>query len=315
MALPSERPVKRRPRLREFEAAPKPLRMLFVGNCQSASIGRLAGRLTQGRVRLDGVREQQIAELFGEGATFVGLVKRLEHIFLMPASRFERRVRGNPPANVTIVPALVYSGFFPDMVEVLADGEPLGGFAGGFHSAIAYSAFMHGLSAEQAMRLFNRRVFEHLGYFAYCDQSLEALRETFRGTPVNIDAHLPRWFRSGIFMYTLNHPTPTVMADVATDLLRHAGVTQLVEADEVAANADDEMARSRVWPVYDEIAAHLGVRPRRYLKLPEVQGAHMVELDRFISLSMRYFESIGKDRLSCERMKWSGYSTLPDFLS
>jgi hypothetical protein len=73
---------------------------------------------------------------------------------------------------------------------------------------------------------------------------------------LDLGADFVRWTRRGCFMYSVNHPKPYVMYDIARMLLRRVGrPSGPIEFDTYAV---DDIVRGYIFPVYPEIAESYG---------------------------------------------------------
>jgi hypothetical protein len=121
-------------------------------------------------------------------------------------------------------PSLAFSAYHPDLI-LISDptrGNQLVNCAtGSYHSALALFAYRAGWPAEAALRLYRREVFAALGYFQVWRGAAEALLDQGRQFGLDLSADFLRWANRGCFMYSINHPKPHVLYDIARKLLRY----------------------------------------------------------------------------------------------
>jgi len=163
--------------------------------------------------------------------------------------------------NVTRTPAVTFAAFHPDLVYLLdatRGDRHLEGPLRHYHSALATFAFRIGLKLEEANALFNRNVFEAVGYFDVWNPAAAAFLEEARSYDLDLSTELMNWSRRGAFMYSIVHPKPFVLASIARRLFDKAGLPILNE--DCDAYAIDDLARAEIFPVYPEIAQLYGVR-------------------------------------------------------
>lgn len=157
-------------------------------------------------------------------------------------------------------PSLAFSAYHPDLI-LISDptrGNQLVNCAtGSYHSALALFAYRAGWPAEAALRLYRREVFAALGYFQVWRGAAEALLDQGRQFGLDLSADFLRWANRGCFMYSINHPKPHVLYDIARKLLRGVGLTS--EPIDFDTYAVDDIVRGYVFPVYPEIAEFYGV--------------------------------------------------------
>jgi hypothetical protein len=160
-----------------------------------------------------------------------------------------------------LLPTLIFTGFHPDQVYVhdVAKGDaPINGPIGPYHSALAFFAYRAGLPVDAALRLFNREVFDIVGYFDVWNGATEALLKEGQKFSLDFREDLLRWTRRGCFMYSSLHPKPFVFFDFARQLMQRAGAPMRpVNFDDYAV---DDLVRGSVYPVYPEIGEFYGIQ-------------------------------------------------------
>ena len=159
------------------------------------------------------------------------------------------------------IPLITFAAFHPDCVYVGGTGDdrraPVFGPLGPYHSALALFAFRNGLSPREANALFDDNVFEALRYFDFWSQaSAELIDGVKRTCGLDLSAELGGWARRGVFMYTVNHPKPFVLVDVAKKLLKHMGIS--VPDIDYENYLIDDFIRYPIFPVYPPVGARYG---------------------------------------------------------
>jgi hypothetical protein len=156
-------------------------------------------------------------------------------------------------------PLLIFAAYHPDLILIYNPTQRnrlIHCGTGPYHSALVFFAYRAGLSVEAALRLFRREVFEAVGYFDVWQGSATAMLEQGRQYGLDLGADFVRWTRRGCFMYSVNHPKPYVMYDIARMLLRRVGrPSEPIEFDTYAV---DDIVRGYIFPVYPEIAESYG---------------------------------------------------------
>ena len=238
-------------------------RIAVVGTCQSFSVA-YAIKLLRPEAKVDHfpVMSRSHAPL----ETFIKTLKTYDYVLLndfprgfIPgggSSELRDRLR-----KTFVVPTITFSAFHPDSISVGDDEvrSPIFGPLGPYHSAIALFAFRKGLPLEEANALFNRNVFEALGYFDFWnDASAELIDRCKRESDLDLSAEFMVWTRRGIFMHTINHPKPFVLVDVARKLLAHMGLPAPDTDTDCDAYMIDDFLRYPIFPVYPQLAAHFG---------------------------------------------------------
>jgi hypothetical protein len=158
-------------------------------------------------------------------------------------------------------PAIVFAGFHPDLVYLQdarrGDAQILGPL-GMLHSALCIFAYLEGLSIEEANGLYNRNVYEALGYFDVWNGAAADFLETAKSQfNLDLSGELMNWTRRGAFMYSLAHPKPFVLFDLAKRLFAEAKLP--VPDVNFDYYAIDDLARSEIFPIYPPVGELLGV--------------------------------------------------------
>jgi hypothetical protein len=157
-----------------------------------------------------------------------------------------------------IYPHIHFHAFHPDLTYVARTVDGRQALIPDYQSAICVGAFAQGLSPDQAVSLFNRQVFEALGYFDEWDESVRLLEQRFTQYGVDFRKFFLRVKRRSPFMLSTDHPkiaaVTTMAARVAIDLL---GEPESL-ADRPVYIGDH--LSGLYWPVYPEIGEFYGCR-------------------------------------------------------
>lgn len=222
-------------------------------------------------------------------------------------------------ARVRPLPTIDTLGFHPDCAYVHVQGKVVDSPIGAYHSVLVLWGFLQGWSVQATRDLFNAQVFGHLGFFDLHAAGVNHLVNKGRQCSMPVHRWLAAWHASGVWMHTINHPKPLVLADVALHCLAALGIVGVAEARDVV---DDELARSPCWPVYPEVAQALGLRtPGSYAfkgaHRPADQGksVHYMGLDAFIEASFVLYARYAPGDLQCDRLQAQAFKSLPDFLT
>lgn len=211
-------------------------------------------------------------------------------------------------------PFVTFGAFHPDAIYLRWPGGRR--YAVGpndvVHSRIAIECFRRGYDEQRTRDAFNADVYEALGFFSVWQKETAALGARLRAHGFDLDDMLPGWMRGGCFMHMPTHPKAMVIADLMLELFRRHGVP--VENANVAAIMDDAFA-ARIFPVYPEIAARLGVPEcgGHVFKLPkysyndnnEREKKEYLSLDEFIYLSFRSYRRTGLERVEVPRIDFA----------
>ncbi|MEA2832224.1 MAG: hypothetical protein QOG66_426 [Methylobacteriaceae bacterium] len=286
-------------------------RIAVVANCQSFGLAYAMKLLN-----LDATvhRFPIIYKSWTDGRTLARTLKLYDYVFFQPfGPGYVRGGSGHPVLeelrDAIQLPTLTFTGFHPDQVfiydRVKGDQAPIIGPLGPYHSGLAFFAYRAGLPVEAALRLFNRDVFDTVGYFDVWNGATEAFLQEGQRFSLDFREDLLRWSRRGCFMYSNIHPKPFVFYDFARQLMRRAGVPlNTVNFDDYAI---DDLVRGFVYPVYPEIAEHYGIQGSYIFK-----GAHFSfgtdvgefwDLRQFVTDCYRAYAKYPPHQLANERVQ------------
>ncbi|WP_309627527.1 WcbI family polysaccharide biosynthesis putative acetyltransferase [Brevundimonas sp.] len=235
-------------------------RAFVLGNCQAEGISdwmrAAAAEMTVENASIAGVAPGDA----GAAAAWSGVIDRSDTVFCQLTDAQLADYNLPSPGDMARVgkifvrlPVVAFKGFQPDCTYVFVGGHAAAGAMGPYHSAIAVAAFMEGLSVERAIGLFNTFVYAALGYMAEFEAASTVLLEKAREMGLDLSSGVRR--DGSVFMHTINHPSITILGEVAIQALARAGITSSANAPA----PHDVLGDSFRWPVYPEIAARLGV--------------------------------------------------------
>jgi hypothetical protein len=254
------------PRLAKFRRLPPSTgpRIAVLGNCQSYGVA-YAMKLLDPTAQVD--HYSAIRKTLADMDLLAKTLSRYERVFIQkfPAGiirggDWEELLRRLD--NASLFPTVSFAAFQPDLVYLLDStrgNKALNGPLRPYHSALAVFAFRIGLSVEEANGLFNRNVFESVGYFDVWNAAARELLDNAKGEfDIDLSADLMNWSRRGVFMYSIVHPKPFVLADLAKRVFEKAGLA--IRHDNFSDYAIDDLARAEIFPVYPEIGELFGLR-------------------------------------------------------
>jgi len=205
---------------------------------------------------------------------------------------------------VVYLPTIAFTGFHPDCSYIFCESGVLKGYCSDLHSNIVVSSYLLGLSKERVSKLFNRFIFSHLGYDHAFDLSRSALFENFGREDYPIEEYFDRWARTlGTFMYTMNHPHISVMADLCALALDKSGLVRSPSASNDG--LDDYLGREFIWPVYPGLN-----NPDRCGSTTFMRSTHdtppqhrrEISLDEFIAGSYEIYSNTPIDELKASNI-------------
>ena len=193
--------------------------------------------------------------------------------------------------RIQFVPAVVFAAFHPDITYLeRLDGSRVQTPMTDYNSAIAVAAYLSGFDVERTLRLYNAYTYQALGHFDLVESSSRSLLADFASRGLDMTTPLSRWLQHpDAFMYSMNHPRSFVLADVAVEAARAAGLAVDPLVRELEA-MPDRLAEWVVYPVYKEIAARLGKVGNYHFKLLGSEPQSRMTLLDFVAQSFARYD-------------------------
>ena len=207
--------TKRRSKKRSMSPPESP-RIAIIGGCQVRGLAAATkvlvpqASVSAWHVGLHDIDDAKLFEQLGEFDLIISQVSLYAGHEQLDITRLRQA-----DYPVVYLPTIAFTGFHPDCSYIFCESGVLKGYCSDLHSNIVVSSYLLGLSKERVSKLFNRFIFSHLGYDHAFDLSRSALFENFGREDYPIEEYFDRWARTlGTFMYTMNHPHISVMADL-----------------------------------------------------------------------------------------------------
>ncbi|MCJ2136919.1 WcbI family polysaccharide biosynthesis putative acetyltransferase [Methylobacterium sp. J-026] len=288
--------------VRQSQGSP---RLLVIGGEQSAAVAHAMACIAP---------EATVTYKTADDATKLYAAERLlaefgrhDFVFLsadLPLCRNGGAIAGLHGPKVARVPVITFAAFHPDQVRVGSYSRVLvTGPMGQSHSALVLFGYLSRLSQGEVLKLFQRRVFERVGYFDAWDKAAEQLRKLGAEAGYDLEASIARWMRRGCFMHSTNQIKLHVIVDLARELLDRGGVCHQ------QCNLEDYLSgdpgRGESWPVYPEIAAHYGVAGSALFLRPASgrrSSRSTMPLNRFVEESFAAYARLPRTSLVNRRV-------------
>jgi hypothetical protein len=295
-------------------------RVLILGNCQVATVGRLMQAMTGDIVAKSiEVTPPVLSEMLDGTMALEALLADSDLVFVHMMGEVAARIREHHAEHahkLRLFPPLNYSAFHPDCVYVhRRDGTHLRGPMGDYHSSLVFWAWSRGWTEAQALTLFRGEIFEALRFDDHVQSSRTVLLENANAAGIDLQPLLDSWMRAGPWMHTINHPHLEPLADLTAELLRREGIDPIRQMGSFVA---DSLCYFPVWPVYPEIAQRLGGKGSYCFKLDNGQGSGAqpllaLGLEDLVRASFACYEAAGHGELSCDRVESGLYAALQSF--
>ena len=159
------------------------------------------------------------------------------------------------------IPPVGFSAFHPDLCY--ARNLHTGTYThDNYESAIGIWAYNHELTVADAAKLFNRDSYAKLGYFDLWNANISILRNSFINCELDFQSFMLPLKRSGLFMYSINHPKGSVLVELARQVAAKLGASSSVVGQDIY--IEDSLRPGSIWPLYSEIADELSLPDGSY---------------------------------------------------
>ena len=196
--------------------------------------------------------------------------------------------------RLVTVPPVVFGGFHPDTIVIDGPDGLFEGPTGPLHSRIAVAAFLGGLDAVDAADLYNRMIFQRLGYFEQFAVQQTLFHERFTRHGIDLLEAVPRWRTVGCFMHNPTHPRANALLALGEAI---CGLLDLKpEPDPVIPN--DTLEKLASHPVHADLAAAFGVQPETHFRANAQRGGgRLLSLDTYLAESFALYANTPRSLL------------------
>jgi hypothetical protein len=200
------------------------------------------------------------------------------------------------------MPTFVFTGLHPDVTYLVIEDKIWNGAQSPMHSLLSLACYLLDLPAQRAASLFNAYIFAEIGYFSAYAASYEVMVRNFDAAGYDLRGMPDLWMATnGPFMYTINHPSISVLSHMAVLALARAGLT--AGDAKLPEGVDDYLHRSLVAPVFPEIARRIGCSgSREYLRPLHFGANRAVSLLDYVEESYADFRSLDRGLLALDNV-------------
>ena len=202
-----------------------------------------------------------------------------------------------------VVPAFYFRAYHPDSFHLACGDVAIQSVlkSGNLHSRIAATAFLLGMSRNDAIAAFNARTYERTGYFAEFESERTELLQRFALHGIDLAAAFDRWTQTGNFLYTYNHPKARVFSDILLQALtaRFIESCQIASARETLATVPDYLEPSIRWPAYPEIAALYGFESEMLWRAGRDAESVSMSLEEFVGRTFEILQTLSDISADC----------------
>lgn len=185
-----------------------------------------------------------------------------EYDVILAQSMIAEHVTPQHQPKVRYFPNITFPAFHPDITYLR--GKEKNGDMGAIHTHMAHYnsslivyGYIRGMSVDEIVGLFNEDTFRKLGYLDRWDMSKRMLLEEGEKIGFTLNSYVDKWIKLGCFMYSFNHPTMSVAADIAINLALGLGIN--IQNKNSFRYLNDPLKTMPVWPIYPAIAKRYGL--------------------------------------------------------
>jgi hypothetical protein len=210
----------------------------------------------------------------------------------------DRIVESFPGKPVLKISNIYFHGLHPDITYIGARGARIVSPIGEYHSKLVLWGYCNRKSVEEVESLFCHDSFSKLGYFDVWETSLAEAKQRDLLADVRITDIWAPILKSLVSFYSVNHPTPALLAPYSGAIAETLAKRQLVARSSLRASPflmDVSLFQNAVFPVYPEIAQFHGVPSfGGYAFKPVAGRVNPLPLHDFIRKSFDAYEEAGR---------------------
>lgn len=282
-------------------------RIAFIGSCQVTGMAAAACALSKQlghdwQIEAYHIGTPLNAEQIFEKIRCFDVVISQVHISDKPNAILQAASLRGHVGQCIYIPTFVFTGLHPDMTYHVIQDKIWNGAQSPMHSLISMACYLLDLPAQRAASLFNAYIFAELGYFSAYAASYEVMVRDFDAAGYDLRGMPDLWMATnGPFMYTINHPSISVLSHMAVLALARAGLT--AGDAKLPEGVDDYLHRSLVAPVFPEIARRIGCSgSRKYLRPLHFGANRAVSLLDYVEESYADFRSLDRGLLASDNV-------------
>jgi len=189
-----------------------------------------------------------------------------------------------------------FDGLHPDMTYIGSRTNRLHGVLGAYHSKILAYAFVKGMSIRDCVRMFDRTVYEKLGYFGQFELAKQNLYSRDKFCDLKFAGRFISILKERPSLYTFNHPAGHVFQALARDISEFSEY-KFVDFDPSCGL--NELSNNYIWPIYNEIAEFHGLpyRTPQYFVDSQSFSSRALSLEEMVKGSYRFYSGLNPDDL------------------
>jgi Polysaccharide biosynthesis enzyme WcbI len=278
-------------------------RIAFVGSCQVTGMAAASRAVSQQRGHDWQIEAYHIGaplnerEIFRLIQGFDVVISQVDISDKPNAILQADSLRGHV-GQCVYMPVFVFTGLHPDMTYVFIQDMVWNGAQSPMHSLLSLACYLLDLPARRAASLFNAYVFAEIGYFSAYEASYAVMVSDFDAAGYDLRGMPERWMEtSGPFMYTINHPSISVLSHMVVLALARAGL--IAVGYNAPDGVDDYLHQHLVAPVFPELARRIGFSgSHEYLRPLQFGTDRTVSLLEYVQESYADFRGVDRSLLA-----------------
>ena len=255
-------------------------RWLVISNCQTQGLAHSMQLLARDIV----VDPLDIGTYLTQAEHFNAHVGAYDRVLIGYGAKTTPQIDLAKARRADTLPEIGFTAYHPDLAYILEGETVLNGAVGAYHSIIAFVAHGLGRTVDDALSLFNGRVYGTCGYYDCWTAARDELVGYCDYLGFDVSQAVRKWARNGPFMFSTNHPRIQVLYDIARIYLEREGYE--THASDILPH--DNLVNSGVFPVYPEIGDVLGVAGNYLFK--RVNEYTQIGLRQFVEESFAVYD-------------------------
>lgn len=234
------------------------MKIVVIGNCQTLQIGLLLKMVLIGKANV-------IYRRWGDDLKSPEMIEPLikDAAILLTNISPDRFNYISPKCPIEQFPDLQFSGFHPDQTYAelsSTKNKDLMFFGSSPASAIALWSYTRQIPSQEAVTLYNRDIFELLGYFSKFEASIKALSLRFSWTSYPFQPVMDILYGSELPTWSSQHPKLRLSASLVTSILYKLNISPNVDPVSISQILPDPLEREYAWGCFPPIANYLGIK-------------------------------------------------------
>lgn len=260
--------------------------VLFISNCQSLIYEKVFSMLIAEELTFQVISTNNI-DSYNERISQSEFNTIIGPSSILNNEEFKILLDGSDIETLVMEPFL-FESYHPDICYLKDKrGNLVKTKMGDYNSIIVLCGFLHGLTVEGVLELFDGTHFDEFGFYDLWNQDVQRL-QTRNALNLNWVYMLREESRRGCFMFTFNHPNSSILSAIAIEILKELNI----KYNALSSNAvPSYLANGPVWPIYPDIAERFAIKGDYFFK--PADSWSVFDLRTFIEDSFEEYRKLG----------------------